>query len=606
MIGKHAAWPAGLLLVLVSASCTDSTGPEPGYRIDAAGGVINSPGDSIRLTIPAGALTQAVRIIVERMATAPIGDGLVGGTAIRIGPPGTAFALPVKIELSYDPTRIPGGVTEADLRLHTFVEGSGWEEVAAGSVLSGAARRVTGQISRAGIYAILPAVPASAQLTDTAQGSSPITPLRGRSLVGAAYDVAGAPLVGVTLNLASLDPSIATVQQGLAVVAVAPGSARMVLAAGAARDTLSIQVTFGWRRLSFSGGGNAPWHSCGIGHDDLAYCWGENESLQAGNSAPDSVVRPTQVSGTQAGSSGMAISSGSGATCYTPGSGWVCWGVERMHGIDNPGNTLPRAAGWLPEGAMHLGYGGGCITATTGEAYCWGASPGDGSSVRWTLSRVQKPGGPWAVVRPGLNVICGLTVQQRAYCWGTNISGSGGHGLPAGQFRRHLPNAVATTETFLDLQVGANSACALAESGDVWCWGANYLGLLGDTAGRPESPVPIPAPLGGVRFRTSPENDTFGLGTSFACGLTASEEAYCWGSGTHGELGDGTGASSPVAVRVSGDHRFRSIAVGANHACGITAYGAAYCWGWNHRRALGISSVQSGSSQLVPLPLDTP
>ena len=606
MIGKP-TWPAGLLLVLASASCTDSTGPEPGQRIDAAGGVINSHGDSIRLTIPAGALTQAVRIIVERMATAPRGDGVVGGTAISIGPRGVAFALPVKIELTYDPARIPSGVTEADLRVHNFIDGSGWEELAAGSVLNAATRRLSGEISRAGIYAILPAVPASAQLTDTARGPSPITPLRGRSLVGAAYDVAGKPLVGVTLNLASLDPSIATVQQGLSVVAVAPGSARMVLAAGAARDTLSIQVTFGWRRLSLTGGGNAPWHSCGIGHDDLAYCWGENESLQAGIGAPDSVARPTPVSGAPpATSSGMAIASGSGATCYTPGSGWVCWGTERMHGIDNPGHTLPRAADWLPVGAMHLGYGGGCITATTGEAYCWGASPGDGSPVRWTPSRVQEPGGPWAMVRPGLNVICGLTVQQRAYCWGSNVSGSGGHGLPAGQFTRHLPNAVATTEAFVDLQVGANAACALAESGDVWCWGANYLGLLGDTAGLAASPVPIPAPLGAVRFRTSPENDTFGLGSAFACGLTASEEAYCWGSGVHGELGDGTGASSPIAVKVSGGHRFRSIAVGANHACGITTYGAAYCWGWNYRGALGISSVQSGSSQLVPLLLDTP
>ena len=605
MIRRHGAWPAGLVLALAFSACTDSTGPQPGYRIDAAGGVINTPGDSIRLTIPAGALTQAVLITIEEMAT-PIGDGVVGGTAIRIGPPGTVFALPVKIELSYNRGRIPGGVTEADLRLHTFVDGSGWKELAAGSVLNTATRRVSGQLSRAGIYALLPAVPASVELTDTARGPSPITPLRGRSLVGAAYDVAGKRLVGVALNLTSLDPAIATVHQGLAVTAVAPGSARLVLAAGTARDTLSIQVTFGWRRLSLTGGGNAPWHSCGIGHDDLVYCWGENQSLQAGIAAPDSIVRPTRVPGAPPASSGMVIASGSAATCYSPGSGWVCWGAERMHGIDNLGTTLPRAAGWLPDGTMHLGYGGGCITTTSSETYCWGMSPGDGSSVRWKPSRVQEPGGPWKVVRHGLNVICGLTVQGRGYCWGSNLSGSGGHGLGAGQFARYLPNAVATTEHFLDLQVGANAACALADGGDVWCWGANYLGLLGDTAAVPESPVPIPAPLGAVRFRTSPENDTFGLGSAFACGLTASEEAYCWGSGIHGELGNGTTASSPVAVRVSSDQRFQSIAVGANHACGITAYGAAFCWGWNYRGALGISSVQSSGSQPVPLPLGTP
>ncbi len=606
MIGKHAPWPAGLSLALLAfTACSDGTGP--GHRVDASGGVISSLGDSIRLTIPSGALTEAVRITVERIASPPIGNGLVGGTAIRIGPPGTVFALPVAIELSYDPERVPGGATEADLRLHGFVDGSGWGELAAGSTRNAVTRRISGQLSQDGIYAILPAVPASVELTDTARAPSPITPLRGRALVGAAYDVAGAPLVGVTLTLTSLDPSIATAQPGLAVAGLSPGSARMVLAAGDARDTLSINVTFGWRRLSLTGGGNAPWHSCGIGHDDQAYCWGENGSLQAGVLAPDSIVRPTQVSGApQATSSGFAIASGSEATCYMPDSGWVCWGIERMHGMDNPAVTLPRAASWLPEGTMHLGYGGGCITTAPGEAYCWGVSPGDGSSVKWTPVRVQEPGGPWAVVRPGLNLICGLTAQQRAYCWGSNLSGSGGHGLAAGQFMRYLPNAVAATEAFVDLRVGANAACALAGSGEVWCWGANYLGLLGDTAVVVESPVPILAPLGALRFRTSPANDTFGLGSSFACGLTASDEAYCWGGGTHGELGNGSAESSPVATKVSGDHRFRSIAVGANHACGITAYGAAYCWGWNFRGALGISSVQTGSSQLVPLQLDTP
>lgn len=182
MIGKHAAWPAGLLLALASAACSESTGPEPGYRIDAAGGVINSLGDSIRLTIPAGALTDAVRITVERLASAPIGNGLVAGTAIRIGPPGTAFALPVTIDLSYDPGRIPDGVTAADIRLHTIVDGSGWEELAAGSTLIAATRRVSGQLSQAGFYAILPAVPASAQLMDTARARA-----RSRRCLGARW-----------------------------------------------------------------------------------------------------------------------------------------------------------------------------------------------------------------------------------------------------------------------------------------------------------------------------------------------------------------------------------------------------------------------------------
>jgi alpha-tubulin suppressor-like RCC1 family protein len=70
------------------------------------------------------------------------------------------------------------------------------------------------------------------------------------------------------------------------------------------------------------------------------------------------------------------------------------------------------------------------------------------------------------------------------------------------------------------------------------------------------------------------------------CGLTAAGAAYCWGLGTAGQLGNGGNTSSNVPVRVSGGHRFTSIAAGLNHTCGV-ANGVALCWGSDESGQLG-------------------
>ncbi|HEX8673092.1 MAG TPA: hypothetical protein VF710_14450 [Longimicrobium sp.] len=73
-----------------------------------------------------------------------------------------------------------------------------------------------------------------------------------------------------------------------------------------------------------------------------------------------------------------------------------------------------------------------------------------------------------------------------------------------------------------------------------------------------------------------------------SCALTTRGEAYCWGGlNFAGELGNGSvtesnGSLKPDTTarrRVTGDVRFRNIAVGLGYTCGTTADAAVYCWG---------------------------
>ncbi len=84
-------------------------------------------------------------------------------------------------------------------------------------------------------------------------------------------------------------------------------------------------------------------------------------------------------------------------------------------------------------------------------------------------------------------------------------------------------------------------------------------------------------------------------GTFHSCGLTAQNQAYCWGLGTNGRLGNNstlaTNVGLPVTVKDSSGAdsalRFKSISVGNTHSCALTLDGVAYCWGGAANGRLG-------------------
>lgn len=89
-------------------------------------------------------------------------------------------------------------------------------------------------------------------------------------------------------------------------------------------------------------------------------------------------------------------------------------------------------------------------------------------------------------------------------------------------------------------------------------------------------------------------------GEEHSCGLTAAGEAYCWGKGETGQLGNGSTADRLTPTAVAGDHRFAAISAGGFHTCAITEAGAAYCWGTGANGRLGNGAV---TDQVEPVPV---
>lgn len=150
------------------------------------------------------------------------------------------------------------------------------------------------------------------------------------------------------------------------------------------------------------------------------------------------------------------------------------------------------------------------------------------------------------------------------------------------------PFAIASGVTLASVEAGADFACGLTESGAAYCWGDNTHGQLGNgTTASTYRPVAVTGGLGFVQLAA---------GTGHVCGVTASSaDVYCWGDNTLGQLGIGSTTPSTVPEQViltNAQGTSPQLAAGATHTCLLTAAGGAVlCWGDNASGQLGLGSV---------------
>ena len=197
-------------------------------------------------------------------------------------------------------------------------------------------------------------------------------------------------------------------------------------------------------------------------------------------------------------------------------------------------------------------------------------------------------------VSTGNSHSCGLTLDNRLYCWGFNFDGELGDGTGYPEnVRRLTPVLVTGGRTFRQVRAGYSFTCALTTSNEAFCWGYNVFGQLGDgTRTTRYAPVRV---KGGQKWRQ------LNAGTDHVCGVTTADRAFCWGMNFWGQFGDGTQNVPGKPVPVAGGLRFRQVSAGGAHSCGVTTSNRAYCWGRAEDGVLG-----NGSGDPPPLSIWSP
>lgn len=175
---------------------------------------------------------------------------------------------------------------------------------------------------------------------------------------------------------------------------------------------------------------------------------------------------------------------------------------------------------------------------------------------------------------------CAVLGDGRVRCWGHNDRGQLGLGVPDVPERAETATEVPGLENVRDIALGKSHTCALDETGDVWCWGANDVGQLGN--GRMGADEGAPARVAGLgRVRA------IGAGWGHSCAVTEPAGAVsCWGDNTFRQAGTELPFTpTPQVVQDLAD--VVEVAGAEVHTCARRADGAVYCWGSGASGKLG-------------------
>jgi alpha-tubulin suppressor-like RCC1 family protein len=301
-------------------------------------------------------------------------------------------------------------------------------------------------------------------------------------------------------------------------------------------------------------------HNCVLKADNTLWCWGDNTTYNLG----DTTIAPKDapVSATNAGANNgrwSSISAGNnGHTCAinVDGNGY-CWGRNTNGEVGN--------------GAT----GGSVQMATVLSSYA----------------------GPWSKLFAGNGTTCGIKPDGTAWCWGIDTSGQLGNGATGTQTSPAAGAAVAGNLTWKTLSLNSTHACGITTDDRAYCWGSDSTGQLGNDSAisaNQVSPVPV---LDTGRWKT------IAAGALHTCGIKMDGTAWCWGLGGNGRLGNGaiTNTSTPVLVADPGP--WLHIVAGSNKTCGIKMDGSLWCWGMDQNGALGNGAAVT-ADQTIPVPVD--
>ena len=319
------------------------------------------------------------------------------------------------------------------------------------------------------------------------------------------------------------------------------------------------------------------------------YCWGDNEYGQLGDGTNVDSSTPVEVTGL---TNAISLGNGPSHVCAVRDDNTVvCWGRNQNGQLgDGTMTDQPSPVVTMWTDVTNIGGGGQldaftCARHMDGTVSCAGA-PGSqmGSSAMAGGSTPEPIVGATTVQSAydcgGSEFNCFIMNDDTVQCIGRNRDGALGHGMTGGS--SDMLVAVTGPTNVQQLTTGLDHACVFTDAAEIWCWGDNSEGQLGDGSMVDRTSATL---LPGIR-----QMATVGTFENMACGSRNDGIAFCWGGDTQGARGDGPGTTStPPPTEVLNIDDASSVAVGRFFACVRHADTTVSCWGLNNHSQLGIS-----------------
>ncbi|MDR3578342.1 MAG: dockerin type I domain-containing protein [Oryzomonas sp.] len=211
-----------------------------------------------------------------------------------------------------------------------------------------------------------------------------------------------------------------------------------------------------------------------------------------------------------------------------------------------------------------------------------------------------------------------LRSDGTVWAWGDNTYDQLGQGTSSTLENSTKPVAVTgLTGTFTAVAAGDEHSLALKSDGTVWAWGYNTYGQLGDTVLDTNTGAPIAFTEVPVKVTNLTNIKAIAAGTGFSMALDTSGNVWTWGRNDSGQLGNGTAytytntqngqlvpTSGQLTVEVTPTKittlsNITGIAAGEHHALAVDSTNAVWAWGLDNCGQLGDNIPSSTGSSCI-------
>ena len=360
-----------------------------------------------------------------------------------------------------------------------------------------------------------------------------------------------------------------------------------------------------------------------IDNTGKVYAWGINTNGQLGNGNNTQKTTPTLVNtGAIVNKVIVSIACGAYHAIAIDNTGSLYgWGYNGSGQLGDGTNVDKNTPILINTGAIAnkvivsiaCGYYYTIALDNTGKLYAWGynflGQLGDGTSGAGVDKNVPILINTGAIankvivsIAAGYNHTAAIDNTGNVYTWGTNGSGQLGNGNTTQQNTPILiNNSAILNKVILSIVCARDHTIALDNTGKVYAWGANGSGQLG-TGNTTLQKNPVLINTGAIANKVIAY---IVCGSNHTVVLDNTGNLYAWGANGGGQLGDGTfGTGSdkytPILINTGdiANNVIAYIACGFNHTIVIDNIGKLYAWGINSSGQLGDSTVTQRNTPL--------
>ena len=179
-------------------------------------------------------------------------------------------------------------------------------------------------------------------------------------------------------------------------------------------------------------------------------------------------------------------------------------------------------------------------------------------------------------IAAGLSHTIAIDENGNLWAWGANTYGQLGNGTTIDSA---LPVQISDGTVFKEVSAGVQFSVALDQEGNIWTWGYNEDGQLGNGTNN-NSTTP-------KKLTTSVKFKTISAGNWHVMAIDVSGYLWTCGYNLQGQLGNDEVVSSNTLQKIHATTTYKAIAAGGYHSMAIDTSGKLWAWGANRKGQLG-------------------